>query len=66
MDLWTHFWTMYFEGKIRDLKVKIELYTTPPPWYPMWVLIPLVTEGLMSYNNASIALILKIRLVLDR
>ena len=28
MDLWTHFWTLYFEGKIRDLKVKIELYTT--------------------------------------
>ena len=28
MDLWIHFWTLYFEGKIRDLKVKIELYTT--------------------------------------
>ena len=28
MDLCTHFWTLYFEGKIRDLKVKIELYTT--------------------------------------
>ena len=28
MDLWTHFWTLYFEGKIRDLKVNIELYTT--------------------------------------
>ena len=20
----------------------------PPPWYPMWVPIPLVTEGLMA------------------
>ena len=28
MDLWTHFWTLYFEGKIRDLKVNIDLYTT--------------------------------------
>ena len=27
-NLWTHFWTLYFEGKTHDLKVNIDLYTT--------------------------------------
>ena len=33
MDLWTHFWTLYFEGKIRDLKVNIDLYTTGDSYF---------------------------------